>query len=298
MGMNALERSILEEKEALKKAQEEQESQEDEVDGLEEEQEEEQEIQEETELETEPEQETQEEPKQEAEEDANLAARLRIAEKERKRLEKQIEEFRQSQQPQPQKQDDNNQEYEEELTLEEEVKQLKQMVAQEQQRRQAEQNRQQAVKQFIEIENEYKREVPDYEDVSNLVVNSMYKGVKSFNPEISDSQAKEYVQNQVLTLASNAYKQGKNPAEYLYELGLKNYGYQPKAEKSTENSGASATERLKNAAKNKKRSANGLAGGGQAKGKQLTVDSVANMSNAEFSQLSSKELKQLMAGKG
>jgi hypothetical protein len=96
--------------------------------------------------------------------------------------------------------------------------------------------------------------------------------------------------------ASQAHKAGLNPAEEIYSIAIERFGYQPK--KADESAGVekakpvSSKPNLSVIAANKKRSATGLAGGGQGSG-GLTAADVQNMSNAEFSRLTATQLREL-----
>lgn len=155
----------------------------------------------------------------------------------------------------------------------------------------------QAVEEFNDIEAEFSKETPDYEDASAHMIKGMYAGVKAAYPDITDKQALQFVQNRVLQIASNAAKRGLNPAEVLYQMSFDNYGFQPGQKKPGENKNTKA-DNLKNIAKNKKRSANAFQGGGQNAGARATIEEANKMDLATFGNMSEAEIDELIAQAG
>lgn len=155
--------------------------------------------------------------------------------------------------------------------------------------------RTQAAEELSTLENEFMTENPDYKDASTHMIKTMYKAATQFYPNLSQKQAIELVQNKVLEIAGQAARNGQNPAEVLYQMAFDTYGFDPaNVEKPAPKKNAAA-ENLKKKAKNRKRSANGLAGGGQSAGARATIHEAEKMSVADFSNMSETEIDDLIA---
>lgn len=216
----------------------------------------------------------------------DLAAKLRIERKQRMKLQEQIEEMRKAQEAalnQAKPKEEAQPEAPEE-TIEERVNRLE--------REKYQQNLQrQAVEEFNSIEAEFSKETPDYEEASAHVIKNMYSGVKSVYPELNDQQAVSFVQKQVLQIASNAAQRGLNPAEVLYQMAYDKYGFQANAPQPQP---SNKVNNLKTIAKNKKRSASPLAGGGRSASSNVSLQEAGNMDLAAFGRMSEAEIDQLI----
>lgn len=166
--------------------------------------------------------------------------------------------------------------------------------------RQARENselRNRAIDEFNTIETEFAKETPDYEDASTHVIKEMIRGVRSTYPEATEKQALAFVQNRVLQIASNAVKRGLNPAEVLYQMAYETYGFEPGAG-GKKKEGNGKADNLKNIAKNKKRSASPLSGGGQNAGARATIEEAEKMDLAAFGNMSESEIDELIQQAG
>lgn len=223
----------------------------------------------------------------------DLAAKLRKERKERMKLQEQLAAFQakppvQAQQP-PVQQQPGTKKTE---TTEEKVARLESEQNAQRQARERQDLERQAIDEFNEIETEFKKETPDYDQASAHVIQSMYNGAKAAYPDLTDKQALGFVQRRVLQIASAAAKRGLNPAEVLYQMAFDNYGYQPGAPKKKDTQKA---DNLKNIAKNRKRSASSMAGAGQNAGARATIDEANKMDLATFGNMSEAEIDELIA---
>lgn len=214
-------------------------------------------------------------------------AKLRVERKRRLKLEKDLAEAREAADNHDKPVDDKEEKGEPE-TAEERLDRI------ENAQQQAE-LRKQAVDEFVAIEDEFKQETPDYEDASKHMISGMYNGVKAAYPHLTDKQAGEFVHNRVLEIASSAARRKQNPAEVLYQMAFDNYGFDPlNAAKKSATKKKTAAQNLKTKAKNKKRSANGLSGGGQNAGARVTIEEADKMNLADFGNMSDSEIDALI----
>lgn len=154
--------------------------------------------------------------------------------------------------------------------------------------------RQRATDEFITIENQFKQSVPDYEPASQHMIKSMYQAALHIDPTINERQAVEIVQKKILDIASEATMYGQNPAEVLYQMAYDRYNFNPQAQNMQKNIAPNAAQKLKKSAKNKKRSVNGLSGGGQSTSSHVSVKEALNMGNADFGKLSNNRIDELI----
>ena len=160
-----------------------------------------------------------------------------------------------------------------------------------------------AAEELSDIEDEFVKENPDYKQASAHMIKSMFQGVRQVYPNMSEKQAIKFLQNKVLEIAGSAANRGQNPAEVLYQMAFDNYGFDP-AKAAEEKKGGEdkptfkktgAAENLKKKARNKKRSANGLSGGGQNAGARVTIEEADKMTLADFGAMSDKDIDELIA---
>ena len=246
--------------------------------------------QEEESTEEEVEEEVKEENKKE-EHPNSVAAQLRIALRHKKQLEEQLEQARQAT-----VQNTPSIRQEQEVTKEETSIPQNELEARlfklEKEKQEAELYTA-AINEFNQLETDFSKETPDYEEASAYMINNMFKGVKYAYPNMTDSQATELVQKNVLSIASNAAKNGLNAAEVLYTMAYDKYGFKPQAQEQKPK--VDKVKNLKATAKNKKRSASSLAGGGQLSTSNVTIEQADQMTLADFGRLSESEINDLIA---
>ena len=234
--------------------------------------------------------------KKDAKSENDAAAKARIERKKRLKAEERaaaLEEKLNNQGDKDQIQDDNGGDKEE--TADEKLARLE--AAEEQ--RQQQQLREQAADELAAIEDEYMEDPTnaDYKAASTHMIKAMYQAVTHLNPGISQKKAIAEVQNKVLQIASAAARKNQNPAEVLHQMAYDNYGFDPNV-KPPGKKKTNAADNLKKKAKNKKRSANGLTGGGQTAGARVTIEEADNMSLSDFGNMSDAEIDELIAQAG
>lgn len=228
----------------------------------------------------------------------DAAAKLRIERKKRMQLEEQLAAARENREKPTVAETKAKPEETRSETTEEKVARLDR---EDQERREREAQlklRNDAINEFNSIEADFAKDTPDYNDASKHMIQSMIDGVKRAYPNASDNDAIAFVQNQVLQIASQAVRKGMNPAEVLYEMAFDRYGFDPTAAKKPAQSTDKMKENLKNIAKNKKRSASALSGGGQSAGARATIEEANKMDLATFGNMSEAEIDELIAQAG
>lgn len=162
----------------------------------------------------------------------------------------------------------------------------------EERRRQAEAVVTQAQNELIELENQFKQDHPDFDDVKKYYVNTLAFSLKNLNPKMTNDALAKAVTNQILMTASQYYNEGyENPVAVIYE-NVKAMGYQPpKEEKEAEEKKPD----LARVAKNKERNA-GMAGsaGGAGKGEMTKQYAATELTAAEWARLPIAERERLM----
>lgn len=226
--------------------------------------------------------------------DNSLAAQLRIERKQRKETEKRLDALlaQQQQHPAPQQQQAKTEEQgkqeqadpnsvEERLNRFEREKEEKELFGA-------------AVNEFNQYEREFSQANPDYENASRHVVGQMINSFRSLYPSATDAQAQQFIQNQILSIASQAVNRGVNPAEALYAMAYDRFGYTGQQEQKAAPKGQDAAKKLSTVSKNKRRSASPLQSGGQNGSANATIEEAANMNLADFSKLTESEIDQMI----
>lgn len=218
----------------------------------------------------------------------DVAAKLRIERRERLKLQEELAELRRARENPTQQPTATDKTAQRQETVEERLARIEH-------ERDSENLHKQAVEEFSNIEKEFAAQTPDYEDASKHMISSMYQGVKHAYPQLNDNQAAQFVQKRVLEIASQAARNNMNPAEVLYQMAFDKYGFDgTKAQAPAEKKPTHKADNLKNIAKNKKRSASPLIGGGQTAGANVTIDEANNMDLADFGKMSESEIDALI----
>lgn len=150
---------------------------------------------------------------------------------------------------------------------------------------------QRAIQEFSSIERQYMAENPHYDAAGALVQKEMIRAEMLLNPAMTPERAAQNVMNKILSIASGAVNQGANPCEVLYDMAVERFGFKPEAKQE-------AKEKKTDLAKidsNKKRSATPLAAGGNSGKAAVTLESIANMSLADFNKLTPEQMRELEA---
>lgn len=228
-----------------------------------------------------------------------LAAKLRIAQREKEALERQLEEAKKKpekqEQKEPVKTDDDPEPDAEDIEahlkwklrqLEKEQASLKSEVEARKKKDENDEIYTRAISNFQRLENQFKSTVDDYEDVSGFVLTKIKDGLKALHPFADDDAIGQAAYVQILQMAETFASRGLNPVEELYALG-EVYGYQ-KQEKEPEKKKAS----VDTIATNRAKSINSLAGG-TAK-KVVANYNPAKMTMKEVMALSPEERKLIL----
>jgi hypothetical protein len=96
--------------------------------------------------------------------------------------------------------------------------------------------REEAAREFVVLEESFKRSVPDYDAVIGDYVPNLVQAIRIQNPRISEAQAQEEAQNVILRRASEYLRNGFDPIQELYEEA-KSLGYgksQPQRQQAVE----------------------------------------------------------------
>jgi len=143
-----------------------------------------------------------------------------------------------------------------------------------------------AVQEFNQIVNEYKKGNADFDNAMSFAEKRYAESLRILNPSLSDNQIRTAINQEVLKLAAIAAAKGLNPAEELYDMAIERFGY-VKAEETTKKPD------LKKIEENKKRSVSGIAAAGSSGKMPLTLEAISKMSNGEFANLDPALLRQL-----
>jgi prefoldin subunit 5 len=109
-------------------------------------------------------------------------------------------------------------------TYDKEINQLKAYTAQQQ----AKEVARQVFMRIGQIEKEFSQEHPDYYDALNHIRARTRDAISTYKPDASDAEMGEFLMQQDLKFTQDALNAGIRPAEYVYTLAQKLYGYQPK----------------------------------------------------------------------
>lgn len=236
--------------------------------------------------------------------DNSAYARMRRAEKEAAELRKKNEEREQERKardsgdpdPEPNKADDIEAWYEWNLRqLNDENKSLKVKLDEHDNfigTALKQENRTKAKAELAEIENDFKKSAPDYDDAVRHMASLMFHGKKYADPFKSEKEIRDEIETFALTVAAQAYNSDQNPAEALYRMAKDHYGFDPKKVEKTEEKKPGPN--LKVVADAKKRSPSGMTASAKSGDYQLSQEAALELSNAEFQALPAAEKRRLM----
>ena len=157
--------------------------------------------------------------------------------------------------------------------------------------KQREDLRMRAINEVAAYENQLRTTAPDYDAVKEHYSRVLAASIKIVNPNITNQQLAEAVNNRLLTRASELLNQGyENPIEAMY-LEAKSLGFKPKEEAVEE-----VKPDLDKVSSLRKRNAGMAAasGGGNADS-HVSPSIAAKMTNAEFAKLKPEQKKRLFA---
>lgn len=163
-------------------------------------------------------------------------------------------------------------------TLEQELNRLKAERATERAEKEQNQILVQAKEEFNNYEEQFKPQAPDYEEARTYLLQSIASSIKILNPNVTTPELIKGVENALLMRGSNAVNRGINPAAAIYQEASQ-IGYKKKAVESTP-----VKSNLDAVARNREKTA-GMAATSSSGKSSLTMDEVANMTNAQRQKL-------------
>ena len=160
---------------------------------------------------------------------------------------------------------------------------------------------------FRNVQSEYIRRNPDYVNAFKVGYENYTRSLRIAHPEWTNQEIVNTADYRLLLYAGQMAKKGVNPAEAIYDYCIETLGYRPgsvkpaqrqqreeQIEEEVDENGdfievsprrEVRKPNLRVIEKNKRRSANGLGGGGQGSSARLTRESVANMTLGEMANL-------------
>lgn len=173
-----------------------------------------------------------------------------------------------------------------------ELEELRSSTVPEIEERKAQERKARAADEFTQYENRFKTRVPDYEQVGAHAMQQLRISYKNVAPHLSDGKVNEMIAEHILNIASQAARDGLDPAEEVYNTFKGQFGA-PRIVPKEEPVKKLDLDRLD---RSRKKSATALVGGGQGGSVPLTIKSaVTDMTNGEFAQLSPSQLRELEA---
>lgn len=170
-----------------------------------------------------------------------LAARLRIEQREKEALKRELEAAKnkpQKEEPKAATQENTDPEPDQDdieahlqwqlRKLAKEQQTLKEEIENRRKKEADEEIYNRAIYNFQRLENDFSQTVDDYADVSSFVLDKIKSGIQALNPYASDAEIGRAAYNQILTMAEHFASRGLNPVEELYGLG-EVYGYKKQA---------------------------------------------------------------------
>lgn len=153
-----------------------------------------------------------------------------------------------------------------------------------------------AEREFMALEEKFKREVPEYDDIAQQYVAALAQSIKLQNPRISAHELVAETKKTILRKAGTYVNAGYDPIQELYheaiELGFKP---RPKQEAAETELKEQVQPDMKKVAQNRKRNAGMAGASGQSEG-QVTMAVAAAYSPAEWKKLPAAEKRRLMYG--
>jgi len=133
---------------------------------------------------------------------------------------------------------------------------------------------------------QYQAKVPDYGQAVDFMYLEMKKSLERINPSASAEAVEKAATRSMIEIGAQAYQDGINPAEKLYQDAKQRFGYVKQEVKANNDAPASKKPDINSVDKNRKRSASSLSGGGRsASATALTKEAVDNMSLQDFAKL-------------
>lgn len=143
---------------------------------------------------------------------------------------------------------------------------------------------------FTELENNFRRIAPDYDDVSNAFKSDLFHSVRIQNPRMSQDQVLKETNRQILMKASVYASKGMDPIQEMYE-DAKALGYKarPKEEPKPEPEKEIKPDLDKIAANKNRNAGMAATNGGRGGQPQMTLQTAASIPPGEWAKMSRDE---------
>lgn len=159
-----------------------------------------------------------------------------------------------------------------------------------------------ALQEVDEIGSAYSKVQPDYSKAIEHAEREYARAIKMMMPHTTDAQVAAALKKEKINLAIKCEQEGTNVAEVLYDLAIERFGYNPDAG-SNESAPTPAIPtkpalvkpNLSTVAKNQRRSASPLDGGGQSGRPRITLEQASMMSPLELMNLPQEDITYLEA---
>jgi hypothetical protein len=157
-----------------------------------------------------------------------------------------------------------------------------------------------ALQEVEEMGEAYSKVQPDYKKAIDHAEREYSRAIKLMMPATTDAQIAAALKKERINLAIKCEQEGTNVAEVLYDLAIERFGYNPEAESSEPAPTPAATSKaaptksnLSTVARNQRRSASPLDGGGQSGKPRITLEQAALMSPLELMSLPQEDISYL-----
>jgi hypothetical protein len=155
--------------------------------------------------------------------------------------------------------------------------------------------KQKAIQEFVAIEENFKKNVDDYDDVAQQYAGRLFNSIKTLHPRLSDAEVGQKVKDEIIQRAANYFKDGYDPAEELYNEA-KSLGISARIMEQEEKIEEVKKPDLNRVAQNKQRSSGMAAAKGQGGSSIMTKRYAAeNLTNAEWARLSKDEKQRILS---
>lgn len=151
----------------------------------------------------------------------------------------------------------------------------------------------QAGVEFNQMEAAFRRQVPDYDDVSNAFKQDLFRSVKLQNPRMSDDLVLKETNKQLLLKASQYVNQGLDPVQEMYE-DAKSLGYKARPKEEPKEEKTQIKPDLSKVAENKERNSGMMGAKGAGGQPELTKAGAAAYSPVEWAKLSRDEKNRIL----
>ena len=152
----------------------------------------------------------------------------------------------------------------------------------------------QAEAEFQSFEREVREKYKDYDEAAGHIARTIYQSFYNTNPGATHDQLVKATKQHILLQAKQLMDDGHdNPAEAFYKLAQTRYRYTPKTEEEKEEKKSPKLEEIEN---NKKKSVSSLRPGGKATGGTITAASIAKMKVSEIANLDPETIRRLERG--